>query len=135
MGLFDELAGKMLGALGGTEGEQSGLLKGVTELLDNKETGGLAGLVQSFKEQGLGDIVSSWIGTGDNLPISADQLQQGLGLDRLQQLADNAGLSLEDVKSRLTELLPGVIDKLTPEGMIPERGLLEKGLNFLKERL
>ena len=64
MGLFDELVGKASSMLGGGEGEQSGLVGGVMEMLANKETGGLGGLVQSFQEKGLGGVISSWVGKG-----------------------------------------------------------------------
>ena len=131
MGLFDEIAGKATGLFHTEEGGTSGLMGGVMEMLSNKETGGLGGLVQSFKDKGLGDIVSSWVGTGENQPISAEQIQQGLGSDVVQQLAAKAGIAPEEISGKLAEVLPGVVDKLTPDGKVPE-GLLEKGLEFLK---
>jgi uncharacterized protein YidB (DUF937 family) len=135
MGLFDELVGKAAGLLGGSEGGNAGLLDGVMGMLTSKESGGLSGLVQSFQQEGLGDIISSWISTDQNQPISAEQIQQGLGSDMIQNLAAKAGLSTEDVSAKLAQCLPGVIDKLTPDGVIPEGGLLDKGLGFLKSRL
>lgn len=135
MGLLDDLVGKATSMLGAKEGESSGLMGSVMELLSNSETGGLNGLVQSFQEKGLGGIISSWIGTGENLPISAEQIQQGLGSDMVQNLAAKVGIAPEELNGKLAELLPGLIDKLTPDGTVPEGGLLEKGMEFLKGRL
>jgi uncharacterized protein YidB (DUF937 family) len=132
MGLLDELVSKVSSMLGHNEGEQSGLLEAVMQMLDNKGSGGLGGLVQSFQEKGLGGIMSSWIGTGENQPISADQINQVLGSDTIQNIAAKAGIAPEEMSGKLAEFLPGVIDKLTPDGTIPEGGLLEKGMEFLK---
>ena len=133
MGLFDEIVGKASSMLGGGEGEQSGLVGGVMEMLTDK--GGLGGLVQSFEEKGLGGVISSWIGTGENLPVSAEQIQQVLGSDTVQNLAAKAGIAPEEVSGKLAEFLPGVVDKMTPDGTVPEGGLLEKGLESLKGRM
>ena len=135
MGLIDDIAGKAKGIFGESGGEGSGLLNGVMEMLSDKEGGGLGGLVQSFQQKGLGDIISSWIGTGQNLPISPDQIKEGLGSEILQNLAAKAGLSLDEVMAKLSEQLPNLIDRMTPDGVIPEGGLLEKGLEFLKSKL
>jgi uncharacterized protein YidB (DUF937 family) len=132
MGLLDEIVGKVTSLLGGEKGEQSGLLAGVMEMLTNKESGGLGGLVQTFQENGLGGIISSWIGTGENQSISAEQIQQVLGSDVMQNIASKAGIPPEELSGKLAEFLPGMIDKLTPDGTIPEGGLLEKGLEILK---
>ncbi len=80
MGLLDDIKDKALGAL---KGETSGLMDGIHSMLVSKESGGLAGLVDSFKEKGLGGIISSWIGTGKNLPISVEQIQQALGKEKI----------------------------------------------------
>ncbi len=130
MGFFDDLVGKVTGAVKGPEG-QGGLVEGVLGLLTNKETGGLEGLMQSFNQQGLGDIISSWVGTGNNAAITPDQVQEVLGSDVIQQLAEKSGVSIEAAKAQLAELLPGLIDKVTPEGKIPEGGLLDKGRELL----
>jgi uncharacterized protein YidB (DUF937 family) len=97
--------------------------------------GGLQGVIQSFKDKGLGDIMSSWIGTGQNLPISGDQLKTGLGADLIGQLASKIGVSPDVAAAKLSEILPGIIDKLTPEGTVPDSGLLQQGLNFLRGNL
>ena len=133
MGLLDELAGKAASLMGGSG--QSDLMGGVMEMLSKQGGGGLSGLVQSFQEKGMGDIISSWISTGPNQAISADQIQEGLGSDMIQNLAAKVGASPEDITSKLAASLPGIIDGLTPDGTIPEGGLLAKGLGFLKGRM
>jgi uncharacterized protein YidB (DUF937 family) len=80
---------------------------------------GLAGLVQAFNGAGLGRIIASWIGTGENLPVSADQLHQVLGSDRVQQLAASLGLPADGAGASLAKILPTLIDKLTPSGALP----------------
>ena len=134
MSFFDDVKDKVVSAMGNVQGENAGLIDSVMGMLTNKESGGLAGLLNSFKEKGLGDIISSWIGTGKNLPISADQIQQGIGKEQIQQIAEKMGLSPDAAKSKLAELLPGIIDKLTPEGKIPEGGFLEKTLDMFKNK-
>ena len=135
MGFLDDVVGKMTQAVGG--GEQSGLVDGLLGLLSpaDGQGGGLQGLVQGLKDKGLGDIMSSWIGTGQNLPISEDQLKTGLGADLIGQLASKVGVPPDVAASKLSEILPGIIDKLTPEGTVPESGLLQQGLNFLRGNL
>ena len=132
MGLLDEVISKVSGVMADNKGEQSGLLEGVMQMLDKQGAGGLGGLVQSFQEKGLGGIISSWIGTGENQPISAAQLQQVLGSDAIQKIAAKVGIAPEEMAGKLAEFLPGVIDKLTPDGKMPEGGLLEKGMEILK---
>jgi uncharacterized protein YidB (DUF937 family) len=131
MGFFDDLAGKVASAVKGSQGQQGGLVEGVMGLLTNKETGGLGGLMQAFNQQGLGDIISSWVGKGNNLPINPEQVQEVLGSDVIQQLAEKSGVSVDAAKAQLSELLPSLIDKVTPEGKIPEGGLLDKGIELL----
>ncbi len=132
MGILDEIVGKVSGMLGGGDQQQTGLLGGIMEMLSGSGSGGLNGLMQTFQEKGLGDVISSWVGTGANQAISADQIQEVLGSDMVQNLAAKAGIPQEEIGGKLAELLPGVIDKLTPDGTIPEGGLLEKGLEMLK---
>jgi uncharacterized protein YidB (DUF937 family) len=131
MGFLDDLVGKVAGAVTGSQGQQGGLVEGVMGLLTNKETGGLEGLMQSFNQKGMGDIISSWVGAGTNAAITPDQVQEGLGSDVIQQLAEKSGVSFDAAKAQLSELLPSLIDKVTPEGKIPEGGLLDKGIELL----
>lgn len=123
MGLFDSIAGQVAGALGGAApGQQGGLLEAVTGLINNPQTGGLQGLIQSFEQKGLGNVISSWVGTGQNLPISAEQLQLVLGNAQVQAMAQKLGLSPEAITSHLSQVLPQVVDKVTPDGTVPQGG-------------
>ena len=128
MSLFD----KVTSMFGGTEGEPGELVSGVMKMLTDQQGGGLAGLLKSFEETGLKDIIASWIGTGENQAITPDQILQGLGLERLQQLAEGLGFSGDDVKVKLAEVLPGIIDKLTPEGKLPDGNLLAEVMDLFK---
>lgn len=130
MGILDEIKGKVGMQGEGQDSKTSSLLSGVMEMFSGG--GGLHGMIQSFQQKGLGDIVSSWISTGENKPISPDQVREGLGQQRVQQLAGKAGVSQEEASSRLSQHLPGFVDKLTPEGKVPEGGLMEKGMELLK---
>jgi uncharacterized protein YidB (DUF937 family) len=136
VGFLDDVVGKVKGAVGGSGGDYSALANEILGLLSGgSEGGGLQGVIQSFKDKGLGEIMSSWIGTGQNLPVSADQLKTGLGADLIGRLAAKVGVSPDVATAKLTEILPGIIDKLTPEGNVPESGLLQQGLNFLRGNL
>ena len=84
--------------------------------------GGLGGLVNAFSQNGLGDLVGSWIGRGENLPVSGRQLAQVLGDDGIRHLAGRTGASQGEVTEALSQILPQVVDGLTPEGKVPEEG-------------
>ena len=132
MGLLDMVSGA-LGGQGG--GGQDALLKLVMGMLsDNGQGGaggGLGGLLQQLQQAGLGDQVNSWVGTGQNLPVSAEQLQGAFGADRMSQMAEQMGLSTGDLGAQLSQMLPQVVDKLTPNGQLPEGGLGAGGLGDL----
>ncbi len=134
MGLMDQL-GQAVGGMMGGQNTQNPLLQAVASLLgQNSGVGGLEGLVQAFQKNGLGEIVNSWISTGKNLPISADQVKQGLGGDLLSQIAGKAGLSPDAASSQLSSLLPDLVDKLTPNGNI-EAGGLDQLLKIFQGKL
>ncbi|MEX5283944.1 MAG: YidB family protein [Nitrospiraceae bacterium] len=135
MGLFDQLAqAASLFGQGGEKNDQ--LLQAMTQLLGkDSNIGGLSGLIQAFQKSGLSEIVNSWVSTGANLPISAEQIKQGLGSQLLQQLSAGTGLSQETCSSQLSSLLPTLVDKLTPEGTVPESNFLEQGLSLLRGKL
>ncbi len=135
MGILDQLGQAAAGMMGGGN-DQNPLMQAVVGLLGQKSSvGGLSGLIQAFQKNGLGDIVNSWVSTGKNLPISPEQIQQGLGGDLLKQLASQAGVSPEVAGGQLANLLPGLIDKLTPDGKMPDSNLIEQGLNLLRGKL
>lgn len=132
MGLFDSIAGQVAGALSGQGGAQgSGLLQLLMELINNPQTGGLQGLIAAFQDKGLGDLVSSWVGTGQNLPITPEQLQSVLGSGQIGQIAQQLGLSSQEVSGQLSVLLPQVIDGITPNGQVPEGDAMQNALGML----
>ena len=130
MGLLDSVLGSL-----GSGGSGNALLDSVISMVNNPEHGGLEGLVAAFRDKGLAGVVDSWVSTGGNLPISADEIMHVLGSDRIGSLAQGLGLSQGDLSSRLTELLPQVVDKLTPQGQVPDAGALGDLLGSLKNRL
>ena len=125
MGLLDDVT-KLTGLSGSGPADNPALLKGVLQMLGSGESGGLTAIVQGFHQTGLGEVVSSWVSTGPNLPISAEQLQQGLGAGPIGQLAQASGLTEGVTASALAGLLPTVIDKLTPGGTMPPTGQLQQ---------
>lgn len=135
MGLLDELAEGVLSKMSGGEGSQTQILEFVMGLINNPETGGLGGFVENFKSKGLGDVIGSWIGSGENQSISVEQIQHVLGGEQIQQLGQKLGLSGEELSGSLASLLPQLIDKLTPDGTVPQGGLLEQELGLLKGKL
>lgn len=118
MSLFDDTAGKSAGSAAGGSGGQR-LVTSIAEML-SKQQNGLAGLTAAFQQKGLGDIVSSWIGTGQNLPVSASQIQQALGDDQIRSFAQKSGISTQAARTQSADMLPSVVDKLTPGGRLPE---------------
>ena len=135
MGLLDSVLGSAMGALQG--GGQSGaggdvLMQVIGSLLQGQggaggAAGGLGALLQQLQQGGLGDAAQSWVSTGPNLPVSADQLQSALGADRIDALAQQVGLPAGDLSSQLAQFLPQVVDQLTPGGQLPAGGGADLG--------
>lgn len=124
MGLLDSLAGAAGQMLQNDNGGNPQLIEAVLGMLNNGSAqGGLQGLIEQFSQAGLGNLMQSWIGTGANLPISADQLQQALGSANIGALAQQLGTSPGDVSGQLAQVLPGLVDKLTPDGQVPQGGI------------
>ena len=148
MGLLDRVTGALAGQagneglgglgdlLGGAQGQggRADLLKLVLGLLaGDGQGGGLAGLVRNFQQAGLGEQMNSWIGSGQNLPVSGEQLGQVFGAEQMSQMAERMGLSTGDLGAQLSQLLPQAVDRRTPGGQRPEGGL--GGLGELLDRL
>ena len=131
MSLLDQV----VGALAGSEsGGSSALLQTVLQLVNNPQTGGLEGLIRSFQQGGLGDIVNSWVANGRNLPVSSEQIESVLGSSALQDLAAQLGVSPQQASGSLADVLPQLIDQMTPNGEVPQGGdLLGQGLDLLKK--
>ena len=81
--------------------------------------GGLGGLLDKLQNGGLGNAINSWIGHGQNQPVSPGQLGSALGPDLIKMLAQRSGMSEEELTKQLSQILPGVVDKLTPQGRLP----------------
>lgn len=140
MGLLDSVLGSVMSAQPQGERTEGGLgvlggLGGLVALAANNpqvvhavmgmlaDDGGLGGLVAKFQQAGLGDVMASWLGTGANQPVTGDQVTQALGPDALSQLGARMGLNSGEAASSLAQVLPGLIDHLTPQGQAPSGGL------------
>ena len=150
MGLLDQLANEALGALANQGGQGSaggdpaaaaahpGMMDVLTGLLGGQSgqaggsSKGLGGLLAMAQQAGLGDVVASWIGTGQNQPISVDQLRDLLGSEQVSAIAQKLGLSPELATQMLSQVLPQAVDHLTPDGQVPHNDLLEQGLALFK---
>jgi uncharacterized protein YidB (DUF937 family) len=93
-------------------------------LANGSVQGGLAGILQQLQANGLGEQVQSWISTGANQPVSPEQLSAALGTDVLGQFASQAGVSTQEAGAQLSQMLPQIIDQLTPNGQLPDLGNL-----------
>jgi uncharacterized protein YidB (DUF937 family) len=133
--LGDVLAAETAGAKGAESPSHDPhtMLESVLAMIT--QSGGLSGLLEMLKGKGLGDIASSWIGSGENKAVSAEQLTSAMGSDAISQIATKLGASKEQAAALLAKYLPMVIDKLTPNGKLEEGGLLAKGLDFIKSQL
>ena len=107
MGLLDGVLGGVVGA------EMASVVDGFIQ-----RHGGVQGIVAQMEQQGMGNTVKSWVGTGANLPITADQVHAAFGADTISGLAAKFGLNPQDLAQKLAQVLPQTIDKLTPNGTV-----------------
>lgn len=122
MSLFTEIVRHFTGSDPDSAKRQSrSFAESLLDLLQDENTGGIEGLRNQAQRQGLGDIVSSWIGTGQNRPITPDEVSQILGRERVEALSQRAGIPASQGASVLSQFLPELLDKLTPEGRVPEK--------------
>ena len=124
MGLMDMVGGLMGG--GGGQGGGNPMLNAVIGMIQ-QHPGGLQGLLGQFQQQGLGDQVQSWIGTGQNQEIGAEHVQQALGQDQVAGIAQQLGIGHGEAASGLAQVLPMVIDKLSPQGQLPSQEEEQQG--------
>lgn len=129
MGLFDSVAGAVLGKM---LGEKSDMAKVAMEMLD--KFGGIEGVLAKLKEGGLADIAATWVGNGKNAPVSSSQITDALGADTIAEIAGKFGISPNILSGQLAEHLPNVIDKMTPNGKVSgnSNDLLGTVLGMLK---
>ena len=118
MGLMDMITGAAERHPEVSQEQHATLLQTAMQMFGNH--GGISGLLQNAQSQGLGNTVQSWIGTGANHSISADQVENLIGQDRINQLASRVGVSPETARAALARILPVVVDKSTPEGTLPK---------------
>ena len=113
MGLMDTLTGLLK-----SSGAQDKLIKSVQGMISD---GSIS--LDKFKERadqaGLRDIFDSWVGKGENKPITADQVKQAADPENLQRIADEAGVSVDEAADQLSKALPNVVDHMTPDGVLP----------------
>ena len=131
MGLFDDI----VGGLAAKDTQHAALYDEVGKLVN--QSGGVSGLATQFEQKGLGGVMSSWIGTGPNPPISGEQVLQVLGHDKIVAMAAKAGLSEQEVTDGISKLLPVVVDHLTPNGTVPGHSVpeVDSALAVLKSKL
>jgi uncharacterized protein YidB (DUF937 family) len=126
MGLLDSVIGALSGVR--SSSGRGDMLSAVLRLLaDDGEGPGIGGLKERFTESGLGETLQSWIGRGANMPIEPDELRRVLGSETVESIAEQLGLSAATTSDRLAQMLPFVVDKLTPNGRLPEDGFGDFG--------
>lgn len=131
MGLLDSILGGALGAGAGGQGNPgtAALMQLAMQLLagnagqGGRGGGGLMDLLQQFQQAGFGAQADSWVSTGQNMPISPDQLMQVFDRGRVEQMAASTGMDVDQVSNGLSDLLPQLIDSVTPQGQVQEAGL------------
>ncbi|MGH7649902.1 MAG: YidB family protein [Gemmatimonadaceae bacterium] len=123
MGLLDNVTGKAneIESAIPQGSDHAGLMGHVTDFV-HAHPGGLSGLIQTFREKGLGDVVNSWISREHNQPVTAAQIEGALGDEKVQALAAKLGVSTSTISTGLASILPQVVDKLTPNGTVPATG-------------
>jgi len=131
MGLLDDVLG-MAGMGNAAQSQQhAGALSMILDYINSPEVGGIAGLQKIFQEKGLGGIVGSWISTGQNLPISADQIENVLQGGALETMAAKSGMGMSQLTTIFSQLMPHAVDQMTPNGQIPDSSALEQMMKGL----
>lgn len=138
MSLLGDLARQLVS---GAPGEESELTPGAAApgglnlvqlgIAVINQSGGLEGLIEKFQQGGFGNLIASWVSRAGNLPVNADQITQVLGRDQVQQIADQAGTDTQTAATGLAQILPGLVDQLTPNGESVSGDALQQGLQSL----
>jgi uncharacterized protein YidB (DUF937 family) len=118
--IFGSILGSALRGLAG-QGATGGLSDVLSQVLGKTDFGSIGGLIQQLQQSGLGAQVTSWLGNGENLPISVDQLKGALGGPQLRQLATQLGLPVDQLLGQLSQHLPGAVDHMSPHGTLEEQ--------------
>lgn len=130
MGLIEEVLA-MAGSSSTQQVQHTSAIGAILSYVNSPQVGGVAGLQRMFEQGGLGSIVSSWVGSGQSLPISASQLQNVLHSAALQEAAQKAGMDPSQLTNMMSTLLPHLVDKLTPNGQVPDAGTLQQMMKGL----
>jgi uncharacterized protein YidB (DUF937 family) len=142
MALFDSVVGSVLNNMG--SGNAAGNTAGGADIMQMvmsllQQHGGIAGLIELFNNSGLSKQAASWVGTGDNLPVSAEQIGQVLGSGPLADLAGKFGIDPRQINGMLAQYLPEIVNQMTPRGHLPDNAqaddALSQGLNALTCKL
>jgi uncharacterized protein YidB (DUF937 family) len=128
MGLLDSILGAASGQSGAT-GEANPLMGIVSGLL--AQSGGLQGLASKFAQSGQGNAFQSWVGMGENQPVSSGQIQNAIGSEQVSAIASRMGVDPAVASNFLAEYLPKIVDKLTPQGKIDPNADHQQGLAAL----
>ena len=130
MGFLDSISGAVLGKVMG--GQQGGMAQIAMEMFN--QNGGISGVLDKFKAGGLGDVAASWVGKGENIPVSADQISSVLGSGAIAEMAAKFGIDPATLSTQIAEHLPTVVDKMTPNGAVEadSGSLLSTVLGMLK---
>ncbi len=130
MGLLDSVAGAVLGKVMG--GSQGGMAQIALDMFN--QNGGIGGVLDKFKAGGLAEQAASWVGKGENLPVSADQISSVLGSGAIAEMAAKFGIDPATLSAQIAEHLPTVVDKMTPNGAVEQDSgnLLSTVLGMLK---
>lgn len=131
MGILDSLIKGVTGNSSDTT--NPGAIGGILEMITGRGTGGIQGLIKKLTDGGLGNTVKSWIGMGQNEPVEPTQLQNALGSDMMGKFASKMGVSESEAASHLSNVLPTVVDKITPDGKLPESSTLDNVQDLLKK--
>ena len=123
MGLMDTITG-----LFRSSGMQDKLASGIGSMISDGKIS-VSGLKAQADKAGLGDIFDSWVGTGENKPISAEQVKSMATEGGLQKLADDAGISIDEAAEEVSKVLPDMVDKVTPDGVIPTDDAVRSALS------
>lgn len=122
--MFDSIVGEAKARFNLSSESAERLLAGLVNYIVSPESGGFAGFAERFSSVGLGDMLNSWITSGDNTPISNEQLESGLGEDNIAAISEDAGVERALGTSALAAMLPHLIDRLTPDGEVPDNASL-----------
>jgi uncharacterized protein YidB (DUF937 family) len=116
-GLVNQILG---GLMGGAQGNQSTALTGILQQVLSSDGGGVASVISRFEAAGLGSHAQSWVSTGENMPVSADQIGKVFSAEQIQGWAAQAGTTPDKMCVVLAEALPHAVDHVTPNGQVPE---------------